>query len=177
MGPAFMGADSVNRQWVILTTGQYFLAALDGRLQSTFYYGAGTPPASDECCQGGAEYTYDLSVETVTLAVTDGAVTPGTPAPGTLDGGALDVRSLDVTSGTAYAVRMTAACTDQLDPWLVVYDPDTSTVIGQNDDEASGNLNSLVRFTASATKTLYVVAAYYAAHYNGGAPSYTITVE
>jgi thiol-disulfide isomerase/thioredoxin len=177
MGPSYMGASSVNRQWVILAAGQYYLAVVDGRLMSSFYYGSATPPLDDQCCEGGPDYAYDLSIDRFTLAVTDGAVTPGTPASGSLADGDVDVRPLDVTSGTAYAIRMTAADTDILDPYLVVYDPDTSAVLGSNDDAASGNLNSLVNYTATATKTIWLVAGYYAASYRGGAPAYTLTVN
>jgi hypothetical protein len=59
----------------------------------------------------------------------------------------------------------------------VIYNPDTSTVLGSNDDVASGNLNSQVIFTASAAGTVYVVSGYYAASFRGGGPSYTITVN
>jgi thiol-disulfide isomerase/thioredoxin len=180
MGPSFMGAASVGRQWVILAAGQYFLAVVDGRQMSSFYYGTATPPVDDQCCEGGPEYTYDLSIDRFTLAVTDGAVAVGTPASGAFSSGDLDVRSLDVTAGTSYTVRMNATDTAALDSYLVVYNPDTSTVLGSNDDDPagpSGNLNSVVTFTASAAGTVYVVAGYYAASFRAGGPAYTITVN
>jgi hypothetical protein len=124
--------------------------------------------------------TYDLSIDRFTLAVTDGAVAVGTPASGAFSSGDLDVRSLDVTAGTSYTVRMNATDTAALDSYLVVYNPDTSTVLGSNDDDPagpSGNLNSVVTFTASAAGTVYVVAGYYAASFRAGGPAYTITVN
>ncbi len=175
-GPSAMSTAEARRQWVILWTGQHLLVGLDGRQFSSFYYGDATVPLGDQCCEGGPGYDYELTVSPFTLAPTDGAVAVGTPVTNTFEDGSLDVFSLDVTSGTAYAVRMIATNTDRLDPYLVIYNPTGPAVLGSNDDEASGNYNSLVRFTAAADGTVYVVAGYYAASFIVP-PEYTITVE
>lgn len=177
MGPSAMGTTEARRQWVILAADQYFVGGLDGRQMSSFYYGEGaTVPERDQCCEGGPGYDYSMTVQSHTLAPTDGAVTVGTPVSGAFADGSLDVYSLEVVAGEARTVRMTAADTDRLDPFLVIYDPATSSVVGWNDDEASGNLNSMVRFTPAAAGTLYVVAGYYAVSFRSP-PAYTITVD
>lgn len=178
MGPSAMGTGAARRQWVILAADQYFVGGLDGRQMSSFYYGEGaTVPLRDQCCEGGPGYDYEMTIAPFTLAPTDGAVTVGTPVSGAFADGSLDVYTLEITTSEPRTVRMTAGDTNRLDPFLVIYDPATSTVVGWNDDEASGNLNSLVRFTPTAAGTLYVVAGYYAAAFRSSPPAYTITVE
>jgi thiol-disulfide isomerase/thioredoxin len=177
LGPSAMSNDDARRQWVILAADDYAVVGVDGRQMSGFYYGEGaTVPLADQCCEGGPGYDYELTVSPFTLAPTDGAVAVGTPVTNTFEDGSLDVFSLDVTSGTAYTVRMTATNTDRLDPYLVIYNPTGSVVLGSNDDEASGNYNSLVRFTAAAAGTVYVVAGYYAVSFVAP-PEYTLTVN
>ncbi|MBN1774105.1 MAG: hypothetical protein JXB32_22795, partial [Deltaproteobacteria bacterium] len=176
MGPSAMSTVDSRRQWVILATGQHYVVGTDGRQMSSFYYGGGTVPLADQCCEGGPGYDYELTISPFTLAPTDGAVAVGSPVTNSFADGSLDVFSLEITTSEARTVRMTATDTDRLDPFLVVYDPATSTVLGSNDDEASGNYNSMVRFTPAAAGTVYVVAGYYAASFLG-APEYTITVE
>ncbi len=177
--PWVMGSGPNGRQFLIDRTARYFLAVIDGRLRSSYYYGAdGEVPAADTCCVGGPDHTYDLAVASFTPAVTDEAVVVGTSASFTLDGGDLNIHPLEVTAGTSYAIRMEADAA-VLNPYLAVYDPAGPTVLGANDDEdaAGGNTNSLVRVAAAADGTLWVVAGYTGASFRDGAPAYTIRIE
>jgi len=178
-GPVMMGTAANGRQWVIDTAGHYYLSIADGRLGSLGFYGDATPPVADQCCEGGPEYTYSVNVAPFTLAPTDAAVTSGTSPSFTLDDGDLNVHPLDVTTGTPVTVRLISPDTDIMDPYLVLWDPATSTVLGFNDDEdlAGGNYNSLLTLTPATTGTIWVVAGYYVAFFRGGPPSYTIQID
>jgi thiol-disulfide isomerase/thioredoxin len=177
--PYVMGTGPNGRQFVIDRRARYYLAVFDGRARSTSYYGLDPVPAADECCDGGPAYTYDLAVDRFTLAPTDDVVTVGTSAAFTLDGGDLNVHPFDVVAGTVYQVRLEAADAAVLDPYLVVWDPAASTVLGYNDDEdtAGRNYNSLLSVPATGTATVWVIAGYKAANFRSGAPSYTIRIE
>jgi thiol-disulfide isomerase/thioredoxin len=179
-GPTMMGTSANGRQWVIDTAGRYYLSVADGRLGAGSFYGTATPPAADQCCEGGPDYTYTVSVTPFTLAATDVAVTAGsTSPPFTLDDGDLNVHPLDVTAGTPVNVRLIAASTDIMDPYLVLWDPATSTMLGFNDDEnyTGRNFNSLVTLTPTTTGTIWVVVGYYVAYFRGGPPTYTIQIS
>jgi hypothetical protein len=143
---------------------------------SGFHYASTTPPDPDACCEGGADYTYQLNVDTFTLAATDGALTPGTNATGAFTPpGDLVVYSMDVTNGGAYSVTMNATISDNLDPYLVVVDAATGDVIGFNDDinYAGGNYNSRVSWTAAADGSVLVAASYWIVAFNG-TPGFTM---
>jgi hypothetical protein len=178
--PYVMGAGAPNgRQFVIDRRAHYYLAVFDGRARSTSYYRTDPIPAADECCDGGPAYTYDLAIDRFTLAATDAAVAVGTSAPFTLDGGDLNVHAFEATPGTMYQVRMEAADATTLDPYLVVWDPAASAVLGYNDDEdtAGGNYNSLASVAGPATGTIWIVAGYKAASFRAGPSAYTVRIE
>jgi hypothetical protein len=177
--PIVMSTATNGRQFVIDRRARYYLAVYDGRSQSPNYYGEDPVPDAEQCCDGGPAYTYDLAVDRFTLAPTDDAVTLGTSAPFALDGGDLNVHPFDVVEGTVYQVRLEAADPAVLDPYLVVWDPARSMVLGYNDDEdtAGGNYNSLLSVPAPGTTTVWIIAGYKGAIYRGSAPTYTIRIE
>ncbi len=178
-GPVVMGTSANGRQFVVDTSGHYYLSVADGRLGALGFYGDGTPPLADQCCEGGPDYTYSVSVAPFTLAATDPAVASGTSPSFTLDQGDLNVHPLDVTAGTPVSVRLIAADTNVMDPYLVLWDPARSAVLGFNDDEnySGGNYNSLVTLTPTTTGTIWVVVGYYVAYFRGGPPTYTIGIS
>jgi len=179
-GPCSMdSATPSRRQWVIDRTAHYYLAVFDGRAQSLTYYGGGTVPAADSCCEGGPAFTYDLSISPYVLATTDAAVTVGTSAAFSIGEGDLNVHPFDVTADTTYTIRMISVDTARMNPYLTVWDPTTSTVLAFNDDEntAGGNYNSMVSITPTATGTLWLVAGYSGLWFSAGTPTYTLVIE
>ena len=176
LGPVILDAAQAGRQWVIDQAGSYMLMASDGREWASAIHGDSPIPADDACCVGGAEYTYDLTVEAFALVPTETALTTGDTAGGFSDGN-LMVYPFTVTNETTYQIRLIAD-DDQLDPYLSLYDPDTSSVLAFNDDEdyAGGNINSYVSYTATSDTTIYVVASYWGIWFKD-TPSFTLSVE
>jgi hypothetical protein len=176
LGPSRMSTDETSREWVIDTEGHYYVAAVDGRIYSGLYYGeGGTVPERDACCEGGPEYTYEMTVETFTPEPTDGAL--GGSADGAFAGGELHVYTYEVTSGTSYRFELDADNVAYLDPYLIVYDPDGHAVLGFNDDEAyPDNRDSLVTWRATSSGTVWVVATYWGAWFRG-TPGYTLSAR
>ncbi len=177
MGPSFMDPGTVQRQWIIDTTGHYAIAAIDGRLMAGSFYGDATTPPADQCCEGGPTYTYDITVSTPTLATTGAPLAVNTPFHATLDSGDLDVYEFAAIGGTAYTFDLVSDDFATMDPYMYVYNPATSAVIGFNDDVdyAGGDYDSQVTWNPGADTTVWVVAAYWGAWFNG-TPGYTITV-
>ena len=60
---------------------------------------------------------------------------------------------------------MTANSYDDLDPYLVLYDPVNATVLAVNDDKDNprGVYNSEIVWTATADQTVWVVAVWHSA--------------
>jgi len=178
LGPFLYDADSARRQWVIHQDGHYYIAGVDGRNQTSAWYTGGSVPIADQCCDGGPGFTYDLLVEPFTLAATEADLSIGS-VTGTMDNGDINVYPFAATSGTSYSFTMTADDTDFLDPYLILYDPATSSVLAHNDDisTSGGNYNSRILWSATADATVWVVACYWGAWYRLGAPGYTLLVE
>jgi thiol-disulfide isomerase/thioredoxin len=177
LGPAEMDVEESGRQWVIDTAGHYYAVVFDGRSQSAAFYGEGAAvPADDACCQGGPDYTYEVTVSEIELAPTAEPLSMG-DNPGTLAGGDIGVFPLEATGGTRYQVRLIAD-DNRMDPYLILFDPASGDVLGFNDDESyPGNLNSYVSWTAPADMTIYAIACYWGAWLRGGAPGYTVRLQ
>ena len=177
--PAIIDAESNGRQWFIDRPAHYFLAVIDGRFQSSLYYGPDLPvPVADACCLGGPDAAYDLSVSTPTLAPTGDPVVVGTNGPFALEDGNLDIHPFEGVAASSYTFRMQAD-PDVLNPYLFVYDPSRGTLLGSNDDvdADAGNLDSLVTATVLRNGTYWIVAGFTSASFRLGPPQYTLTID
>lgn len=178
-GPNMLGVESAARTWVIEETGHYYVAVFDGRVQSSYVYGEGVDvPIDEQCCYGGDDYTYTVTIDEVTLEATEEPLATGDNA-GTLDDGQVNVHPLEATSGTSYDIRLISGDTAHYDPYVVLYDPASGDVLAANDDEAyPDNTNSYVSWTAPEDMTVYVISGYWGTWFlPESPPTYTIRVE
>jgi thiol-disulfide isomerase/thioredoxin len=167
------------RQFVVPATGHYYAAAEDGRMSAWLYYGTTAIPYADDCCEGGTDYTYSMTIDTHTLAATEPAVSVGTDRLDTVSDELLRVYPIAMTAAVSYTIGMQAVDSDQLDPTLLLVDPATGAVVAQNDDVDAANrkYNAQIVWTPAADITLWIVADYVSAGSSGGAPEYHLTVN
>lgn len=176
-GPSKLSAGTAGRQIVIDTTGHYVAAGLEGRLMASSHYGQSTPPDNVSCCEGGPEYRYNFNISSYALAATETALEIGTEISSRIDLTETKVFPVTVTQGQRYVFTHKAVVADTMDPYLVLYDPGTSSVLGFNDDTAGGDnpdYNSTITWTADADKTVWLVAQYWQALFGSNGPAFKI---
>lgn len=175
--PSKLSTGSVGRQIVIDTTGHYLAAGLEGRMMASAHYGQSIPPDNVSCCEGGAEYRYNFNISSYALVATEPALEIGTQVTSHMDLNDTKVFPVTVSQGQSYVFTHKAVDTGALDPYLVLYDPDTSSVLDFNDDTSGGDppdYNSTITWTADADKTVWVVAQYWQALFSSNGPAFKI---
>jgi thiol-disulfide isomerase/thioredoxin len=180
MSPAFMHTGQVRRQFVVDKAGHYQLVATDGRLISGMYYGAdATPPDESSCCVGGPSFTYGLQIARGTLAATEPALTAGQARRDSLAEESVKVYPFQASAGVQYTIELKAADSATMDPFLLLYSPETSSVLAINDDadSANGIYNSKIVWDSSSAQTVWIIADYFSAFFKGAAPQYDVVVN
>ncbi|MBN2359779.1 MAG: redoxin domain-containing protein [Deltaproteobacteria bacterium] len=178
-GPGLLDAQQAGRQWVIDTTGHYLLSVFDGRVASGWYYGnIGSPTADQQCCEGGADHTYQLAISSFELAANESPLVVGQPRTGPLDTRDLRVFPFAASASVSHTFELSDS-SDYLDPYLLLYDPVAHTVIDYNDDidTANGNSNARLTWAPTVDQTVWVVVSYFSLYVRTTVPSYTLTVN
>jgi thiol-disulfide isomerase/thioredoxin len=180
MAPAFMQTGQVKRQLVVDKDGRYQLVATDGRVVSGLYYSSEeTPPEDSTCCTGGPGFTYTLQIAQGTLAATESPLRAGQARRDSLAEGTVKVYPFQASAGVQYTIELKAVNSELMDPYLVLYSPDTSAVLASNDDadSANGVYDSRIVWTSTSAQTVWIIADYFSAAFKGTAPQYDLVVN
>ncbi|MBI5487870.1 MAG: hypothetical protein HY905_11100 [Deltaproteobacteria bacterium] len=182
--PGIMAGVSAGRQYIIEQSAQYFLILADGRAVAEDFMGESGPVADQHhCCEGGADYWWELGVDRFPLARTEDVVeltgSPPTHVRGTFDEGDLDVY---VTDGHWISVAMVEDDPEKLDPYLLLYDPLTGTVITSDDDggateEKPNSARVSLPPAYPDARLVWIVAGYDRAWLRGSDPGYDLVIE
>ena len=177
-GPGLMVSSERRHLWVVEESGKHMIAAYDGRLVSGLYYGQNSlPPPNHSCCEGGPDYTYELEVQEATLAATEPALTLGATLSEQLSADGPRVYPFAASAGTSYTFRMSSSNYERVDPYLLLYDPLTETVLDYNDDAGSEDRDAEITWTAPADQEVLLVASYFWAFFRTSPPPYGLSVQ